>query len=208
MLLCVLGVVLYGSYNQALLVLSLPVGFGRERTRQMLVVATWPISDKGLYSESYGFSSSHVRIWELDHKEGWALKNWCFQILVLEKTLESLLDSKEIKAVNPKENQLWICIGRTDADAPTLWQPDVKSQFTGKVPDPGKDWEQEEKGVTENEMFGWHHWLNGYEFEECSNSWIWANSARQWSTGKPGMLQNMGSWRVRHDLGAERQHEE
>ena len=99
--------------------------------------------------------------YELNHKEGWALKNWCFWILVLEKTLESLLDSKEIKAVNPKENQLCICIGRTDAEAPTLWPPDVKSWFTGKVPDPGKDWEQKEKCVTENEMFGWHHRLNG-----------------------------------------------
>ena len=100
-------------------------------------------------------------MWQLGHKEGWVPKNWCFRILVLEKTLESLLDSKEIKAVNPKENQLWICIGRTDAEAPTLWPPDVKSWFTGKVPDPGKDWEQKEKCVTENEMFGWHHRLNG-----------------------------------------------
>ena len=94
----------------------------------------------------------HVWMWELDHKEGWVLKNWCFQIVVLEKTLESPLDSKEIKPVNPKRNQPWIFIGRTDAEAPVLWPPDVKSWFIGKDPDAGKDWGQEEKGATEVEM--------------------------------------------------------
>ena len=121
---------------------------------------------KDLYNQSYGFSSSYVWMWELDNKEGWALKNWCFQIVVLKKTLESPLDFKEIKPVNPKRNQLWIVIGRTDAEAevPILWPPDVKSWFIGKDPDSGKDWRQE-KGMTENEMVGWHHWLNGHEFE-------------------------------------------
>jgi len=102
------------------------------------------------------FSSSHVRMWGLDNKKCWAPKNWCFQTVVLEKTLESPLDSKEIKPVNPKGNQLWIFIGRTDADAeaPLIWPPDVKSQLIGKDPDAGKDWRQEEKGATEDAMVG------------------------------------------------------
>ena len=121
--------------------------------------------DKGPYNQSYGFSNGHVWMWELDHKEGGALKNWYFQIVVLKMTLESLLDSKEIKPVNPKENQPRIFIGRIDAEAeaPVLWPPDMKSQLTGKGPEAGKDWGQEEKGETENEMVGWHHWHNGHE---------------------------------------------
>ena len=124
--------------------------------------------DKGPYSQSYDFSSSHVQMWELNHKEGWAPKNWCFWIVVLEKTLESRLDCKEIKLVNPKGNQPWIFIRRTDAEAEALilWPHDVKSWFTGKDPDAGKDWEKEEKGMTEAEMVGWHHRLNGHEFEQ------------------------------------------
>ena len=96
----------------------------------------------------------------------WALKNWCFQIVVLEKTLESRLDSKDIKPVNPKGNQPWIFIERTDAEveAPILWPPDAKNWLNGKDPDARKDWRQEEKGMTEDEMAGWHHWLDGYEF--------------------------------------------
>ena len=123
--------------------------------------------DKGTCIQSYGFSSSHVQIWELDHKEGWAPKNWCFWTVVLEKTLESLLDNKEIKPVNPKGNQFWIFTERTDAEAeaPTLWPPDVKSRLFGKDPDAGKDWGQEEKGETDDEMVGWHHLLDGQEFE-------------------------------------------
>ena len=107
-------------------------------------------------------------MWELDHKEGWAPKNWWFQTLVLEKTLKSPLDNKEIKPVNPKGNQSWIFIGRTDAEAeaPILWPPDVKSWLTGKDPDAGKDWMQQEKGVTKDEMVGWHHWLNEHEFKQ------------------------------------------
>ena len=104
-------------------------------------------------------------MWELDHKEGWVPKNWCFWIVVLEKTLESSLDSKVIKPVNPKGNQLWIFIGRINAEAPILWPLDAKSQLTGKDPDAGKDWGQE-KRVTEDEVVGWHHWLNELEFEE------------------------------------------
>ena len=113
-------------------------------------------ADKGPYTQSYDFSSSHVWMWELDHKEGWVPKNWCFWNDVLEKTLESPLDSKEIKWVSPKGNQPWIFVGRTDAkaEAPILWPPDVKSWFIGKDPDAGKDWRQEEKGVTEDEMEG------------------------------------------------------
>ena len=109
-----------------------------------------------------------IWMWELDHKEGWALKNWCFWVVVLEKTLESPLDSKEIKLVNPKGNQPWIFIGNTDAEAesPVFWPPDGKSWHIGKDPDSGEDWGQEEKGVTKDEMDGWHHWLNGHEFEQ------------------------------------------
>ena len=128
---------------------------------------TW--STKCSYSQSYGFSSSHLGMWELDHKEGWALKNWCFWTVVLEKTPESPLDCKEIKPVHPKGNQPWIFIGRTDAtaEAPILWPPDVKSQLNGKDPDAGKDWSQEDKGATEDEMVGWHHQLNGPKFEQA-----------------------------------------
>ena len=125
-------------------------------------------ADKCPYSQSYGLSGSHVGMWELDHKEGWVPKNWCFWIVVLEKTLESPLDFKEIKLVNPKGNQSWIFTGRTDAkaEAPIVWPPDVKSRLTGKAPDTGKDWGQEEKGVTEDEMVGWHHKLNGQELAQ------------------------------------------
>ena len=105
-------------------------------------------------------------MWEFDHKEGWVLKNWCFWIVVLEKTLESPLDSEEIKPVNPKGNQPWIFIGRTDAEAPIHWLPYVKNWFIGKDSDARKDWRQKEKGVTEEEMVGWHHWLKGHEPEQ------------------------------------------
>ena len=130
----------------------------------VLIKQRYPFANKGQSSQSYGFSSSHVQMWELDHKEGWALKNWCFWILVLEKTLESPLHSK-IKPVIPKGNQPWIFIGRTHAEAiaPILWPPDVKSQLIGKDPDAGENWRQEEKGVTEDEMVVWHHCLSGHE---------------------------------------------
>ena len=120
---------------------------------------------KGPSSQSYGFSISHVWMWGLEYKESWALKNWCLWTVVLEKTLESPLDSKEIQPVHPKEDQSWIFIGRTDAEAetPILWPPDTKSWITGKDPDAEKDWRQEEKGTTEDEMVAWHHQLNGQE---------------------------------------------
>ena len=107
--------------------------------------------------------------WELDHKEYWVPKNWCSWTVVLEKTLESPLGCNEIKPVNPKENQSWIFIGRAnaDAEAPILWSLDAKNWLTGKDPDAGKEWRQEEKGTTEDEMVGWHHWLNAHEFEQA-----------------------------------------
>ena len=121
-----------------------------------------------VYSQSYGFSSGHVWVWELDHKEGWVRKNWCSWIVVLEKTLESPLDCKEIKPVNPKGNRSWIYIGRTDAEAeaPILWPPDAKNWLTRKHSDSEKDWRQEEKGMPKDETVGWHHQLNGHEFDQ------------------------------------------
>ena len=112
-------------------------------------------------SQSYGFSSGHIWMWKLDHKEDWTPKNLCFWTVVLEKTLESPLDCKQIQPVNPKRNQPWIFIGRTDAEAetPILWSPDVKNWLIWKDLDAGKDWRWEEKGMTEDEMVGWHHWL-------------------------------------------------
>ena len=117
-------------------------------------------------SQHYGFSSSHVWVWELDHKESWTPKNWCFWTVVLEKTLQSSLDFKKTQPVLLKGNQSWIFIGRTDAEAetPILWPPDVKNWLIWKDLDTGKDWRQE-KGTTENELVGWHHRLNGHEFE-------------------------------------------
>ena len=126
-------------------------------------------ANKGLDSHSYGFSSSHVRMWELDHEEGWMPNNWCFWTVMLEKTLESPLDSKEIQPVHPKGYQSWIFTGRTDAETedPTLWPPDAKNWLIWKDPDAGKDWRQEEKGTTEDEMVRWHHQLDGHEFEQA-----------------------------------------
>ena len=120
--------------------------------------------NRGLSSQSYGFSSSHVWVWELDYKESWVPDNWCFWTVVLEKTLESPLDSKEIQLVHPKGDQSWVFIGRTDAEAETLatWCQEL---IIWKDPDAGKDWKQEEKGTTENEMVGWHHKLDGHEFD-------------------------------------------
>ena len=139
-----------------------------DKPRQHVQKQRHHFADKCSYSQSYGFSCSHIRMWELKHKKGWALKNWCFWTVVLEKTSESSLRSKEIKLVNPKGNQHWIFLGRTYAEAepPILWLPDAKSQLIGKDPDAGKDWRQEEKGATEDEIVGGHHWLNGHEFEQ------------------------------------------
>ena len=129
----------------------------------------YSFANKSTSSQGYGFSSSHVWMWELDYKDRWVLKNWCFWTVVLEKTLESPLDCKKIQPVHSKGDQSWVFIGRTAAEAetPILWPPDVKSWLIGKAPDAGKDWRQEEKGTTEDEMVGWHHWLNGLEFEEA-----------------------------------------
>ena len=118
------------------------------------------------YDQGYGFSSDHVWMWELDYKESWALKNWCFWTVVLDKTLESPLDCKEIQSVHPKGHQSWVFIGGTDVEAetPIFWPPDVKSWLIWKDPDVEKDWRQEEKGATEDEIVRWHHRLNGHEF--------------------------------------------
>ena len=133
-------------------------------------------------------------------EEGWASKNWCFQTVVLEKALESPLDSKEIKPVNPKGNQSLIFIGRTDAEAkaPVLWPPDVKSQLLWKEPDAGKDWGQEEKGTTEDEMVGWHHWLSGHDLSKLREM---VKDREAWCAAVDGV-------RVRHNLETEQQQRE
>ena len=148
------------------------------------------------------FSSSHVWIWEVGLKEGWALKNWCFRTMVLEKTLESPLDSKEIKPINSKWNQPWIFIGRTEVlklklqySGHLMQRADSleKTPLFGKDPHARKDWKQE------NGSTGWDGWMASL----TQWTWVWANSGRWWRTGKPGMLQSMGSQRVRHDWATE-----
>ena len=140
-------------------------------------------------------------IWTMKKAEHW--KNWCFWIMVLEKTLESSLDCKEIQPVHPKGNQSWIFIGSTDAEAeaPILWPPNSKSRLIGKDPDVGKDRRQEEKRAAEDEMVRHHHWFSGYEFEQTQM----VDDRRWWRTGEPGMLQSMGSQKVGHDLVTKRQ---
>ena len=144
------------------------------------------LADKDPSSQSCGFSGSHVWMWELNHREGWGPKNWCFWTVVLVKTLEGPLDSKDIKSVNPKGNQSWIFTDRNDAKPPIHWPLDVKSWLIGKDPDTGKDWGQEEKRVTEDEMIGWHHRLEQ----------LLGDGERQ------GRLACWSPWgcRVRHDL--------
>ena len=124
-------------------------------------------ANKGPSSQGYSFSSGYVWMWEFDYKESWALKNWCFWTVVLEKALESPLDCKEIQLVNPKGYQSWIFIGRTNAEAetPIYWPSDVKNWLIWKNPDAGNGWRWEEKGTIEDEMVGWHHWLNRHKFE-------------------------------------------
>ena len=138
-----------------------------DRPRKHIKKQRHYFADKDPSSQSYSFSSSHVWMWELDHKESWALKNWCFWTVVLEKTVECPLDCKEIKPVLFLRKSSWIFIGRTDAEAetPILLPPDVKSWLIWKDPVAGKDWGKMEKGMTEDEMVGWHHQLNGHEFE-------------------------------------------
>ena len=137
-----------------------------DQPRQHIKKQRHYFANKGPSSQGCGFSSGHIWMWELDYKESWAPKNWCFWTVVLEKTLESPLDCKEIQSVHPKGNQSWIFTGRTDAEAetPILLPRDVKGWLIWTDPDAGKDWGREEKGMTEDEMVRRHHWLNGHEF--------------------------------------------
>ena len=163
-----------------------------DQPRQSIKKQRHYFSNKGPSSQNFGFSSSHVWIWELDRKESWAPKNWCFWIVVLEKTHESPLDCKEIKPINPKGNQSWICIGRTDAEAktPLLWPPDVKNWFTRKDLMLGKI-----EGRGEGDDRGWDGWMASL----TQWTWVWVNSRIWWWTEKPSVLQSIGSQRVRHD---------
>ena len=138
-----------------------------DQPRQHIKKQRHYFANKGPSSQGYGFPRGHVWMWELDYEESWVLKNWCFWTVVLEKTLESPLDCKEIQPVHPKGDQSWVFIGRTDdeAETPILWLPHAKSWLIEKDPDAGRDWGQEEKGMTEDEMAGWHHQLDGHEFE-------------------------------------------
>ena len=137
-----------------------------DKPRQHIKKQRHYFANKGLSSQSCGFSSTHVQMWDLDHNEGWVPKNWYSQTVVLKKTLECPLECKEIKPVHPKGNQSWIFVGRTDAETevPILWPPDVKDWLIGKDSNAGKDWGQKEKGMTEDEMAGWHHRLDGHGF--------------------------------------------
>ena len=148
-------------------------------------------ANKGLSNQGYGFSSGHVWMWELEYKESWAPKNWCFWTVVLEKTLESALDCAEIQPVHPKGDQSWVLIGGTDVEAetPILWSPDAKSWLIWKDTDVAKDLKQE-KGTTEDELVGRHHWLNGHEFGK-----LWELVMDR----DPGVLWSMGWQRIRHD---------
>ena len=159
-----------------------------DKSRQHFKKQRHCFANKGQFSQSYGFSSSHVWMWELDHKVSWAPKNWCFWTVVLERTPESPLNLKEIKPVNPKGNQSWIFIGRTDteAEAPILWPPDEENWLIGKDPDAGK---------IEGRRRGWDGWMASL----TQWTWVWASSRSRWWTGKPGVLQSMGSQRVGHD---------
>ena len=154
------------------------------------------LANNGPSSQSYGFSSSHVWMWELDSKESWVPKNWCFWTVVLEKTLESPLDCEEIQPAHPKGNQSWVFIGRTDVEAetPVLWPPDVKNWLTGKDLDAGKDRRQEEKGMTEDEMVGCHHWLNDMSL---SKLWELVKDREAWYVVVPGVSKSrtrMSEW--------------
>ena len=137
-----------------------------DKPRQLIKKQRHYFANKAICNQSYGFSSNHVWMCELDNKKSWASKNWYLWTIVPEKTLESSLDFKEIKPVHPKGNQSWMFIGRTDAEVPTLWPPGAKNWLIGKDPDAGKNWKQEEKGKTEDKMVGWHHWVNGQESEQ------------------------------------------
>ena len=137
-----------------------------DQPRQNIKKQRHYFANKGPSSQGYGFPSDHVWMWELDYKESWVLKNWGFWTVVLEKTLESPWDCKEIQPVHPKGDQSWVFIGRTDAEAetPILWPSDVKNWLIGKDPHVWKDWRWKEKGTTEDELVGCHYWLKGHEF--------------------------------------------
>ena len=139
-----------------------------DKPRQHILKQRLPFANKGLYSQSYDFFPVAMFRWELNYKEGWVPNKWCFQIVVLEKILDSPLDCKEIKPVNPRGNQPRVFIGRTDAEteAPILWPHDAKSWLIRKDPDAGNDWRQKEKAVAEDEMVRWNHQFNGHEFEQ------------------------------------------
>ena len=157
------------------------------------------ITNKRPSGQNGGFSSSHIWMWELDYKESWAAENWCFWNVVLERTLESPLDCKEIQPVHPNGDQSWVFIGRIDVEAetPILWSPDAMSWLIGKDLDSGEDWRQE-KGTTKDEMVGWHHRLNHRR--------VWVESKSWWWTGRPGVLWFMGSQKVRYDWATELNH--
>ena len=158
------------------------------------------------------FSSSYIWIWELDYKESWVLKNWCFWTVVLEKTLESPLDCKETQALPPKGDQYWVSIGRTDVEAetPILWPPDAKNWLLGKDPDAGKDWRWEEKRMTEDGIVGWYHQFDGREFEQvlgvgdgqgrlaCCSPW---NCKESDTSERLNWTGKTGSWLERYLLG-------
>ena len=148
-----------------------------DQPRQHIKKQRHYFANKGPSSQSYGSPSSHVWMWELDYEESWVLKNWCFWTVVLEKTLESLLNCKEIKPVNPKGNQSWIFIGRTDAEteASILWSPDVKNWLIWKDADAGKDWRQDKEGMIEDK--------NGWMASLTQWTWVWASSRSWWWTG-------------------------
>ena len=153
------------------------------------------LPNKSLSGQNYGFSSSHVWMWELDYKESWVPKNWCFWTVVLEKTLESPLDCQEIQPVHRKGNPSWIFIGKTDAEAetPILRPPDAKNWFIWKDPDAGKDWRWE------GDNRGWDGWMASPTWW----TWVWVSSGSWWWIEKPGVLQSMGSQRVGHDWATE-----
>ena len=158
-----------------------------DQPRQPIKKQRHYFANKGLCTQSYGFSSSHVWMWELDYKENWVLKNLCFWTVVLVKILESPLDCKEIQPVNPKGNQSWIFIGRTDpeAETPILWPPNVKSWLIGKDPD---GWEKLQAGG-EGDYRGWDDWVAS----PTQWTWVWVNSGSWWWTKRPGVLQSRGS---------------
>ena len=184
----------HGDYSHEIKTLA-PWKKSYDQPRQHIKKQRHYFAKKDPSSQSYGFSSGHVWIWELDYKESWVPKNWCFWTVVLEKSLESPLDCKQIQPIHPKGNQSCIFIGRVDAEAEILilWSPDAKNWLVGEDPDAGKEWRQEKKGMTEDEMVGWHHQLDGHESKQALGV----------GDGQESVLQSMGSQRVRHDWATE-----